>query len=171
MRRCLYRVKVAFLFLSFFVAMCSEARPFDVDGFKDGMSWDRVKEIISKGNFSNIEEKDAAISAYDPHHRFYAFSFCENKLVHLQKYIRPSMRHFIGLFDEFNSVYGKPIDCYVNTPIDSYGENYSISFIWKKKSELATLTYDVFLENDQLYVTYEAPNECYGTPYFQQWKE
>ena len=81
------------------------------------------------------------------------------------------MKHFIGLSDKFNSVYGKPIDCYVNRPIDCCGENYSISFIWKKKSELANLKYDVFPENHQLYVTYEAPNECYETPYFQQWKE
>ena len=171
MRRCLYRVKIAFLFLLAFVAMYSEARPFDVDGFKDGMSRSKVREIIDKGSFNNIEEKDTAISAYDLHHRFYAFNFCKSKLVHLQKYIKPSMKHFIGLFDKLNSAYGKPIDCYVNTPKDSYGESYSISFIWKKNLELVTLTYKVFPKNDQLYITYEAPNECYGTPYFQQRKD
>ncbi len=81
------------------------------------------------------------------------------------------MKHFIGLFDKFNSAYGKPIDCYVNTPKDSYGASYSISFIWKKNLELVTLTYNVFPKNDQLYITYEAPDEYYEIPYFQQRKE
>ena len=157
-KRCLYRVKVAFMFLLFFLAICTEAQPFDVDGFKGGMSRDKVKEILNKGNLSNIEEKDTAISAYDLHHRFYAFNFYKNRLVHLQKYIKPSMKQFIGLFDKFNSAYGKPVDCYINTPKDSYGESHNISFIWKKKLELVTLTYNVFPKNDQLYITYEVPN-------------
>jgi len=136
------------MFLLFFVAICTEAQPFDVDGFKDGMSRSKAREIIDRGNLSNIEEKDTAISAYDLHHRFYAFNFYKNRLVYLQKYIKPSMKQFIGLFDKFNSAYGKPVDCYVNTPKDSSDKSYNISFIWKKKLELVTLTYNVFPKSD-----------------------
>jgi hypothetical protein len=150
--------KMLFLIIIIVFWICTEAHPFEVDGFKSGMSQETVMDILSKRNFYKVVQKPGFIQADDDpsksyeSYRSYAFNFTNNKLVSVQKEFPPSMKHLIIIFDQFCSHFGKPIDSHSERSLQSFGEEYSIGFFWTRGSDLIELHYIVFPKNDQLYV-------------------
>lgn len=140
----------------------SKAFPFDVDGFKSGMTKKEVKELLNGYNFDKIQEEDdkfgSHIMAYDiptkNTFRHYNFQFVNDKLILLQKQLFPSMKNFILLFDRLTSLYGKPIDSKTRIELSTHGESHGISFLWHAKSETIDLSYHVFPNGDDFSITY-----------------
>lgn len=142
-----------------------QVKSFEVDGFKNGMTKKEVIEILGKSNFDRIEDKEGTITAYDiptkGTYRYYNFSFGNAKLVFLNKNFPPSMKNFIFLFDNFTTLYGKPVDSYTKISLETYGETRRISFMWKTQSETIDLDYSVFPNNDQLSISYTLGSYVY----------
>jgi hypothetical protein len=159
-------LSLACLFSVFIILITfSKAQSFDVDGFKSEMTKKEVKEQLKEWKFDVIDEKDNDIKAYDnlrkTDSRLYFFNFCDDKLVLIEKNVQPSMKNFIILVEKLTNTYGKPIDTYADTSIHTFGEQHKISIIWKIGRELITLTYNVYPNNDQLYMTYKVSNNCF----------
>jgi hypothetical protein len=136
-----------------------KAHSFEVDGFKSGMSQEKVMDRLNKLNFWKIEREEGFIMAHDDlakkNMRAYSFNFSKGKLTKIQKEFSPSMKHFIILFDKLSTYYGKPIDSHAGSSDGTHGEQYGIEFLWRKELHLITLKYNVFPMNDQLSVLYE----------------
>lgn len=157
------------IFLICLLIPLAAATAFDVDGIKSGITMEKVKAIISTWNFDSIEEKESHIIAFDypakPSYRFYIFNFCDDRLTHIQKGIKPSMKMFIILFDSLSKTYGHPIDSDSNRSAyqDGTGSD-GIDFLWRSGTEYIKLSYRVFSSNDSLDIHYDIPNRCATYP-------
>lgn len=155
---------VILLTVVFFLSGSSESRPFDVSGFKSGMSKQEVKEIIKQMKLDKVREEENSITAYDKpekeSHRFYDLDFCKDKLFAVQEGYKPSMKHFIILFKETSDKCGKPIASNPKTFLITEGEVYSLSFSWLKNKEEIGLDYTVFPNNDSLSVNHWDSSVC-----------
>ncbi len=148
-----------------FLAICSEAHSFDVDGFRSGMNRKEVKNMLLKMNFAKIIEEATEITALgdyplNQNSRFYSFGFCDEKLTRLVKSVKGSMKNFITLFEKFSGSYGKLKDSYAKTQVESFGEIKSISFIWAVASEKVTLNYSIVPKSEGINLIYETNKKC-----------
>jgi hypothetical protein len=128
-------------------------------------------EILTESSFYEVSRKGNDIHAYDIRAnkkvKSYNFSFCRGKLVLLQKNVEASMSQLIELFELFLRNYGESVQCETEISDESYGEHRSMNFLWKNRSEMASIHYHVFPKNDQLFLVYEVENSCYQIPYFK----
>jgi hypothetical protein len=153
------KLSLVCLFSIFIILIISsESQSFDLDGFKSGMTKKEVKNQLSEWKFDVIDEKNNVITAYDAlktaNPRWYVFNFTNDKLVLIQKDVKPSMKNFMILVEKLTDTYGKSIDTHADTSIDASGETHAISIFWKRGRELITLKYNVFPNNDQLSMIY-----------------
>jgi hypothetical protein len=135
---------------------------FDVEDFKSGMTKSTVHSILLNKKFDKIETEEDRIVAYDLPQtevsRLYSFNFYKGKLVRLQKNLKPSLKFFIKMSEQFNRDFGKPFDVIASNCIDVPGEIYSLILIWKNKGESIELNYNIYPDNHQLFVVYKEPN-------------
>ena len=160
----------AYVILLPFFAPISFAQSFE-DGFKNGMSKQRVKEIVDGWNFDFLQEADNTITCYDNPNKgtyrlyqflfwLYQFLFCKNELYYFRKNYKPLIKNFILIFDKLSSKYGNKIKAYSNIELTSSGETRSILLVWDMTLLRVKLHYWVFETNDSIYVEYEANNAC-----------
>lgn len=155
---------ISLIVLFVLLFFCSNGNSFDIDGFRNGMSQETIKNNLSEWKFDKVEEKENFIKAWDipkrGNERLYVFNFCNKKLRDIQKNFEPSMKNFIFLFNKFSSIHGKPIDSHTDSSLSNIGESWSIAFYWRTGRDLVTLTYYVHPNNDQLTVMYENDSKC-----------
>ena len=151
------------LIILIFVLVASFASDaFELDGLESGMSQQQVKEIVGKWSSGSLVEDRSHIHA-SRGDTWYSFDFCNGRLTQMAKGIKPSMKTFIIMFDDFAKAYGKPIEAAADRLAVTTGEeHYTLSFLWRAGEEYIVLTYSVFPENGSMDVYYHVPNRCFA---------
>jgi hypothetical protein len=149
------------------VLISVNARAFDIDGFRTGMSQEKV---VARAQMLGLEitseRTDYVLAQGDGRH--YSLSFCKNFLVTAQKIVDPTFDTFVELASYFQSLYGAPVSVMPQTPDPtSYAPSYTLSIAWRAKSEVITVDHTSFKSNTQTDVTYDAPNSCFQNPLLQ----
>ena len=155
----------------FFLLACIEvAIAFEIDGFKSGMSIQEAQNILEKYSYGKVEVEANRIMAWDSpdrgSNRFINLGFCNEKLVQVEKHLKPQFDYFARLVEEKRRELGKPIDAWSRpTDVASNVESNSITFLWKDGNSFITVSYTEFASNNQLGITYEIYNKCWKIPY------
>lgn len=154
------------LFVAFLMIIFAPASfAFEVDGFKSGMTIGQAKILIERYSYDKVEITDNSIVAMDTSgkrtDRKIVLSFCQGKLVRLEKGLQPRFDYFVRLLDEKRREMGRPIDAFARpTPVTSNFEMNSISFFWKNGPTVIEVEYWDFGSNTQLDIRYEIGSEC-----------
>lgn len=150
-------------------ALPTVASAFQVDEFRNGMSKDKLREVLSGWKFDRIQDfSDSVIIAYDQPEkrtfRQYMFTFCNDKLVALQHEIKPSLRNFIISANNHIAKHGQPTKVDTNSSVISTGEKSSMALFWRTGGEVVGIRYAILPNEEELAVIYEVPNSCFSIP-------
>ncbi len=145
------------------------ASAFEVAEFKSGMAQNEVKSLLlANWNFDRVvEPSDDVILAYDNDPsiaRRYQFRFCKGKLVGFEQDVRPSLKSLIITVNNYNTQYGQPNRVYSNTHVVSNGEKAVFALFWKSSLEYIGVKYIVLPNAEQMSLSFDVNNLCYGTP-------
>jgi len=163
----LKRIMVGPMFL---LLVAPFASAFEVDGFRNGMSYQDARALIEEQSYSQVDFKDGHIGAWDAPprktDRTIFLNFCKDRLVQVQKNLQPRFDYLVRLVDEKRKQLGKPLDAWSRpTDLTSPSESNSVSFLWRDGSDFLKISFAQFSQNNQLYILYEIRNSCYEIPY------
>lgn len=165
------RLKLIALFAA--ATLSSAANAFEFDGIEGGISMSFAEVILSNKNYDNVLSDDGVlmaegvipkgfIQASDDvskgFGRYMPLGFCNDKLTHLFKALKPSLEAFARLTDDKRKELGAPTDSWSN-PVDISTDNplASIGMQWKDdKGEFTTTKYS----GKHLSIKYNIPNDC-----------
>lgn len=148
----------------------SHAAPaFEIAEFKTGMTKDKVREQLKDWNFDRIQEFSAStLLAYDlPEkrtNRQFTFSFCNDRLVGFEQALKPSLKNFIIVANNYIKSNGQPYKTEANTSVLSAGEKNLLALFWRSSNEIIGVKFIVLNDAEQLSNVYEAPNTCWAIP-------
>ena len=151
------------------IAVASPAQAFQLDEFRNGMSRDKLREVLAGWKFDRVQDfSDTTIIAYDQPEkrtfRQYAFTFCNDKLVAVQHELKPSLRNFIITSNNYIAKNGQPMKVDTNSSVISTGEKSSIALFWRAAGEVVGIKYSVLPTEEELAIVYEVPNSCFNIP-------
>lgn len=160
-------MKGAWLLLALCIA--APALAFEVAEFKTGMTREKVKEQLKDWNFDRIQEfSSTALLAYDlPEkrtNRQFTFSFCNDRLVGFEQALKPSLKNFIIVANNYIKSNGQPYKTDANTSVLSAGEKNLLALFWRSSNEVIGVKLVILNESEQLSNIYEAPNTCWAIP-------
>ncbi len=150
--------------------MCAaSASAFEVDQFRAGMSRALIKEYLNDWNFDQIEDVGAdLILAYDlpqkQTNRLFKFTLCNDKLVAFEQALKPSVKNFVTVTQNYVRQYGQPIKVDAANNVVSNGEKSSMLFYWRIRNYFLGLRYVTLPNGDDLSVVYEINNNCWQAP-------
>lgn len=156
----------SFLLLLFWIHLASA---FEIAEFKTGMTKDKVREQLKDWNFDRIQEFSAStLLAYDlPEkrtNRQFTFSFCNDRLVGFEQALKPSLKNFIIVANNYIKSNGQPYKTEANTSVLSAGEKNLLALFWRSSNEIIGVKFIVLNDAEQLSNVYEAPNTCWAIP-------
>lgn len=151
------------------LAAAGSAQAFQLDEFRNGMSKEKVREVLAGWKFDRIQDfSDTTIIAYDQPEkrtfRQYTFTFCNDKLVALQHELKPSLRNFIITSNNYIASNGQPMKVDTNSSVISTGEKSSIALFWRAAGEVVGIKYSILPSEEELAIVYEVPNSCFNIP-------
>lgn len=150
-------------------ALSSPAWAFQIDEFRNGMSKEKLREVLAGWKFDRIQDfSDTTVVAYDlPEKRTfrqYTFTFCSDKLVGLQHKLKPSVRNFIITANNYIAANGQPMKVDTNSSVISTGEKSTVALFWRTAGEVIGIKYSVLPAEEELAIVYEVPNSCFNIP-------
>lgn len=145
------------------------ALAFEIAEFKTGMTKDKVREQLKDWNFDRIQEFSAStLLAYDlPEkrtNRQFTFSFCNDRLVGFEQALKPSLKNFIIVANNYIKSNGQPYKTEASTSVLSAGEKNLLALFWRSSNEIIGVKFIVLNDAEQLSNVYEAPNTCWAIP-------
>lgn len=156
------------LFLLLAATISVHATAFEVAEFKNGMTRAQVKELLATWRFDRLYDSAEALLAYDQpekgSNRSFRFHFCNDRLVALEQAMKPSVRNFIVITNNYLGTYGQPIKVGAGINVVSTGEKNNLTFNWRKGNEIIGVRYLQLAGGEDLSVVYEIPNTCWQTP-------
>lgn len=142
--------------------LCIPVHAFDVDGFRAGDSPEKVAAQIERLGLRQDPLDGGGVLAVGKGNRLYSLNFCKGELISVQKHLNPTFSNFVEISHQFTSSHGTPSAFWPRLPDrTSYGPNHALAVRWGVGSEIVTVTFREYESNNQLDVTYEAPNSCY----------
>lgn len=142
---------------------------FEVAEFKTGMTKEKVKEQLKDWSFDRIQEfSTTTLLAYDlpdKHtNRQFTFSFCNDRLVGFEQALKPSLKNFIIVSNNYIKTNGQPYKTEATTSILSAGEKNLLALFWRSSNEVIGVKLVMVNDAEQLSNIYEAPNTCWAIP-------
>lgn len=158
--------KILFIIL-FLLGFAGAVSAFEIDGFKRNMSIQEAQAKIKRSFYDKVEVKENYIMAHDnDSNRFIGLSFCDGKLIQVEKHLQPRFDYFTRLVDEKRNELGKPFDAWSNpTDVTSNIETNSVTFLWKVEDIIIQVIYYEYPTNKQLSILYQTYNKCWKIPY------
>ena len=156
------------LLVCFTALLAASAMAFEVAEFKNGMTRDQVRELLAGWHFDRIQDSAETLLAYDQPekgtNRQFQFHFCNDRLAGFEQAMKPSVRNFIVITNNYIATYGQPIKVDAGVSVISSGEKNSIALNWRKGNEIVGVRYQLLPGSENLSVAYEVPNTCWQTP-------
>ena len=156
------------LVIGFSVALAGSAVAFEVAEFKNGMTREQVRELLGSWRFDRIQDSAETLLAYDQPekgtYRTFRFHFCNDRLAAFEQAMKPSVRNFIVIANNYIGTYGQPIKVDAGVSVISSGEKNGMTLYWRKGNETIGVRYQLLPGGEDLSVAYEVPNTCWQTP-------
>jgi len=152
---------VLLLFLS------GNSKAFELDGLKSGMTMEQSKTVLKRISYENFNVIETTLLASDKSldsHRRISASFCNGKLVQVQKGLPPLFNNFTRLVEQKTKEFGSPTSAWVRVPdiVSGFDVN-SVSFAWRDGTTAISATYtELTATNKQLDILYADKNSCWN---------
>ena len=156
------------LLISLTAALSMHAAAFEVAEFRNGMQRNQVKELLTSWRFDRVQDSAETLLAYDlaekNSNRSFRFHFCNDRLVTLEQAMKPSVRNFIVITNNYLATYGQPMKVDAGVNVISSGEKISLVLHWRKGNDIIGARYQQLPGGEALAVIYEVSNTCWQTP-------
>lgn len=143
--------------------LASNARAFDVEGFKTGMPKSAVLTAAEKSHrVTAVDDNSYVANASDG--SYFSFNFCEERLVAIQQGFPASLQQVTLLISEFKRKYGNPFSTNVGTKAHSSGTVYEWGTWWNAGQEFVSLYYTGTSQGEGLSTSHQSKNKCFKVP-------
>lgn len=159
------RIRWSFILLA---GVSLHASAFEVGEFKNGLTRDQVREMLTSWRFDRIEDSAETLLAYDlperNSNRSFRFHFCNDRLVILEQAMKASVRNFIVITNNYLVTYGQPMKVDAGVNVISSGEKNRLTMNWRKGNDIIGIRYQQLPGGEDLAVVHEVSNTCWSTP-------